>query len=73
MWDKIKEFWADILLIVALGWIQYHLTLIKIYGSVIICENNQVILWVELVVVPLIILLAIERLIKDLLKQRSKK
>ncbi len=66
MWDRLKELWAGLLLISTLSWVMFHLVLIKIHGIVQIYENNQVILWIELIVVPLLFLLAVERFIRDL-------
>ncbi|HUV46149.1 MAG TPA: hypothetical protein VMW45_03670 [Dehalococcoidia bacterium] len=65
MWEKLKELWAGLLLIAALGWILFHLILIKTQDAVRIYESNQIVLWVELVGTSLLIVLAIERFIKD--------
>jgi len=65
MWEKFKELWAGLLLICALGWVLFHLILIKTQDAVRIYESNQWILWVELVGTSLLIVLAIERFIKD--------
>jgi len=65
MWEKLKELWAGLLLIAALSWVMFHLVLIKTQDVVRIYENNQIVLWVELVGTSLLIVLAIERFIKD--------
>ena len=68
MWDKLKELWAGILLLVSLLWIEAHLILIKIYGVVEITEGNSWILHIEIIVVSLLLILAIERFIGDIRK-----
>ena len=66
MWEKLKEVWAGLLLILALSWVMFHLVLIKIQGIVRIYEGNDVVLWVELILTSLLIILAIERFFKDI-------
>ncbi len=66
MWEKIKELWSSLLLICALGWVLFHLILIKKHGKVFIKEDNKLILNIELAFTSLLILLGIERFIKDL-------
>ena len=66
MWDKIKECYGDAFLIVAGGWILAHLIMIELWGVIRIQEANSWILWVEIGLVSGIIILGIERLIKDL-------
>ncbi len=66
MWEKFKELWAGLLLICALAWVEFHLILILTQGAVRIYENNQIILWIEVVGTALLICFAIERFIKDI-------
>ncbi len=66
MWEKFKEFYAGLFLIVSAGWILAHLILIKIFGIVRIAEPNNWILWVEIFMTTGIVALGIERFIKDL-------
>jgi len=66
MWDKIKELYADGFLIATTGWLLLHLILIELYGVVRITEPNKWILWIEIVFAIMILLLAIERLIRDI-------
>jgi len=66
MRDKIKEIYASAFLIVTTAWLLAHLILIQIHGVVAITEGNKWILWTEIVMASLILILAIERFIKDL-------
>ena len=67
MWENLKEAWVDGLLVVGWGWVLFHLIMIKLYGGIFtIGESHQWILWLEMALAVLIILLGIERLIKDL-------
>jgi len=65
MWEKIKEHWWNWLGLFAWGFLYLHLILIKFYGEVIISEDIVIILWFELLVVPLVIILGIFREIRD--------
>ena len=71
MREKFKELWAGLLLILTLAWIMFHLVLIKIHGVVEIYENNDIILWAELIITPMLIGLAIERFIRDCMKLKK--
>ena len=64
MWDKFKELWSSLLLVCALGWILFHLIMIKKHGVVAIKEDNKLILNVELVFTSLLVFLGVERFIK---------
>lgn len=64
--ERLKEIWADLLLIACLGGILAHLIMIKMYGAVAITERHDWILWVELGLVSLCIILGVERLIRDI-------
>lgn len=64
--EKLKEMLASILLLVTAGWLLAHLVLIQIYGVVTITESNRWILWAEICLAGLILVLGIERLIKDI-------
>jgi len=61
----MKEILASALFITTTAWILAHLILIKLWGVVSITENNQWILWAEIGMVSLMLILAIERFIKD--------
>ncbi len=66
MWEKIKELYTGLFLVVSAGWILAHLILIKLFGLVMIAEPNNWILWVEILMMIGIVALGIERLVKDL-------
>jgi hypothetical protein len=66
VWEKIKEIYASGFLIATTGWLLAHLILIELWGVVQITEGNQWILWTEIGMASLILILAIERFIKDL-------
>ena len=66
MLEKIKEIYASTFLIVTTAWLLAHLILIELYGVVAITEGNKWILWTEIGMASLILILAIERFIKDL-------
>ena len=63
--EKLKELCSSLLLIATLGWVLLHLILIKKHGVVAIREGNKLILNIELVFISLLILLGIERFVKD--------
>ena len=65
MWEQLKEHWWNWLGIFAWLFLFVHLILIKFYGSVLIYENIQIVLWIELIVAPLILILGIGREIRD--------
>ena len=65
MWERIKELFGSLLLVFTLGWVLFHLIMIKKHGVVAIQEKNKMILNVELIATSLLILLGIERLMKD--------
>jgi len=68
-WEKIKEIYAGLFLLIAVGWVLAHLILIKLRGgTVTIKEDNKWILRAEIVLTSLIMFLGIERLIKDFKK-----
>lgn len=66
MWDKIKEVYAGAFAVFTTAWLLGHLIAIQIIGIVRITETNRWILWGEIVTASLILILAIERLVKDL-------
>jgi len=66
MWEKIKEIYASAFLIASLLWILLHLIWIKQRGRVVIGEDNKWILKLEIVLVSLLVLLGIERFVKDI-------
>ena len=66
MWEKIKEIYASAFLILTTAWLLGHLIAIQICGVVAITEGNKWILWTEIGMASLILILAIERFIKDL-------
>ena len=68
MWEKIKELYAALFLVATTLWLLVHLVLIEFYGIVRIAESNQWILCVEIGLSTAILILAIERLIKDIIK-----
>jgi len=68
MWEKIKEIYAGAFLIVTAGWLLGHLIAIQVCGVVAIAEPNKWILWTEIGLASLILILAVERFIKDLRK-----
>ena len=70
--EKLKEFYANAFLTFCAGWILFHLILIGMFEAVLITEPNKWILWAEIVMVSLIVLLGIERLVKDLIRYRRK-
>ena len=65
LWDEFKEIAAGAFLIASLGWVLFHLILIKLQGVVRITETNQWVLWIEIVIISGLILLGIERLRDD--------
>ena len=69
MWEKMKECWGDTFLIVTAGWVLAHLILIEICGVVQITESNQWILYAEIVLITGLLILGVERLIKDLRRE----
>lgn len=66
MWEKLKEIYGDLFLIATAGWLLAHLILIELYEVVEITETNKWILWVEIGWAVAIMILGIERFIKDL-------
>lgn len=66
MWGNFKELLASALLFAGLGLLEYHLILIKIYGTVRIYEGREWLLWVELIGAGLLMLLPADRFIKDI-------
>ena len=68
MWEKIKEIYHGAFYILALCWVLAHLIMILLWGTVLIYEPNPIILWVEIIVTSILIILGIERLIKDFRK-----
>ena len=66
MWDKVKEIYSSAFAIFTTAWLLGHLVAIQIIGVVAITESNQWILWTEIVMASLILILAIERFIKDI-------
>jgi len=66
MWDRTKEIYASAFLMATTGWLLGHLIAIHICKVVAITEGNQWILWTEISLASLILILAIERFIKDL-------
>ena len=71
MWEKLKECYGDAFLIIVGGWLLAHLILIKLYGAVAITEANIWILWAEIVLASLIVILGVERLIKDIRRKKQ--
>ena len=71
MWEKIKELYAGLFLIATTGWLLLHLILIELWDVVRIAEPNKWILWTEIGLASLIMILAIERLIKDIKNGKS--
>ena len=65
MWDKLKENWANGLLVFLAVFYLAHLVAIKLLGVVTIGEGSDLILWIEIVLMLGIAILGIERLIKD--------
>ena len=66
MWDKIKEIYNSGFAILTTAWLLGHLIAIQICGVVAITEGNKWILWTEIIMASLLLILAIERFIKDL-------
>ncbi len=66
MWERIKEIYASVFLISSLLWILLHLIWITKRGKVVIAEDNKWVLRLEIVLVSLLVLLGIERFIKDI-------
>ena len=65
-WEKIKEIYAGAFLIMSLSWVLVHLLLIAKHKRVVIAENNKWVLELEIVLTSLMVLLGLERLIKDI-------
>ncbi len=65
MWEQFKEHYWNWLGIFVFIILEAHLILIKFYGSVLIYENIQRVLWAELFLVPVVIVFGITRDIKD--------
>ena len=66
MWNKIKEITAGLLLVALLGYILFQMVMIKLYGEVLLREDNIWILYSEIVLIIGTLALSVERLIKDL-------
>jgi len=66
MWEKTKELLADMYGLSAMGWVLVHLILIKLQGTVRIYEPNDWILWIEIAYTSGVLLLLVERFIKDI-------
>ena len=65
MWEEYKEHLWNWFGIFAWGFLLVHLILIKFYGSVLIYEDIERVLWAEIVIVPIIIIFGIIRDAKD--------
>lgn len=65
MWEKMKEHAWNWFGIAGWSFLFAHLVLIAIQGEVTITEENPLILYSELIVVPALIILGIRRDIKD--------
>ena len=66
MWEKVKEIYGSGFAVLTTAWLLGHLIAIQVIGVVSITENNQWILRTEIVIAGLILILGIERFIKDL-------
>ena len=66
MWERIKEISADAYAIFTTGWILFHLVMIAKYGTFLIGEKYPLIIYIEIVLIAGLLILQIERLIKDL-------
>ena len=68
MWDRTKEIYSSAFAVFTTAWLLGHLIAIQIVGVIAITEGNKWILWTEIVMASLILILAIERFIKDVSK-----
>jgi hypothetical protein len=66
--ELIKEIAADIVIIAYGGFFSWVFIWVLLHGSMHIVETNIYILWIEVVVAPMLVVLGIERLIKDIKK-----
>jgi len=66
--NLLKEIWGDLVIILFGGFILWHFCMVLKYGAVQVQEQNPIILYFEIAAVSLLILLGIERLIKDIKK-----
>lgn len=64
--ERWKELFGDILIIIYGAWMVYVFSNILVYGSFVGVEPHPWLIKVELLLSALIIILGIERLIKDL-------
>lgn len=71
MWEKIKELAGDVYAITGIAWVLTHLVLILIHGKLVVYENNPWVLWLEIVYTGGVLVLLIERLIKDVVRSRK--
>lgn len=70
MWEHFKEYFGNGLLIFAGITTFIVFLLIVLYGEARIIENNEWVLWFELIIVgPGLVTLGVERLIKDVRKK----
>jgi len=65
MIEKLKEIAGSAFACAGIGWVLAHLIMIQIYGTVAIIESNPWILWVEIIATALILILLLERFVKD--------
>ncbi len=68
-WEIIKEIAADIIIIAYGGFFSWVFIWILLHGTMRIVEPNTYILWIEIIVALIIVILGIERLIRDIKKK----
>jgi len=66
--ELIKEIAADIIIIAYGGFFSWVFIWVLLHGSMRIVEPNIYILWIEVIVALIIVVLGIERLIRDIKK-----
>ena len=66
MWDRTKEITADAYAIFTAGWVLFHLLMLAKYGTFLIGERYPWIIYIEIVLIAGLLILHIERLVKDL-------
>jgi len=66
-WYWLKEFIGDAIMLLLVGWSAMLFGGIATYGYITFIENNPFILWTEIALVILLGLVAVDRLVDDVI------